>query len=181
MIRFSFLQVNLMICLLFGNAAAHAENTSVKPPDNFIAWRAGLSSAAQPSSKYLEQAGQMKYQLVINLAPPESWGSIENEGALIGKQGLAYVNIPVSFEEPRAEDFELFSGMLQAAAGKNVLVHCQANFRGSSFVFLYRVIVEKIPVQEAAAKLTAVWVPDAAWKKFIQETLASHGYKEDFL
>ncbi|WP_394779716.1 protein tyrosine phosphatase family protein [Undibacterium sp.] len=184
MIRTLFLLAGMASCLLFGNPAAQAQNTNaaaIKQPDNFVAWRTGLSSAAQPSRKYLEQAAQLKYDVVINLAPPESWGSLENEGALIGKQGLAYVNIPVSFEKPRAEDFELFSGMLKAAEGKNVLVHCQANFRGSSFVFLYRVIVEKIPVQEAATKLTGVWVPDAAWKKFIQQTLASHGYKDDFL
>ncbi|GGC70334.1 protein tyrosine phosphatase family protein [Undibacterium terreum] len=165
--------------LVLANTAAHAQEA--KRPDNFIVWRAGLSSSAQPARAYLEQAAKLKYELVVNLAPPESWGSIENEGAIIGRQGLAYVNIPVDWDHPSLRDFELFSGMLKAAAGKNTLVHCQANFRGSSFVFLYEVTHEHIPVQEAAAKLNAVWAPSGAWKKFIQETLVHYGYKDDFL
>ena len=170
--------IGLLCC---GGISAHAQDANAKRPENFISWRTGLSSAAQPSRDYLKQAKQQKYDMVINLAPPQSWGSIENEGAIIGEQGLAYVNIPVDFAHPSLNDFELFSGMMKASSDKNVLVHCQANFRGSSFVFLYRVIYEKIPVQEAGAKLTSIWAPDAAWKKFIQETLAQHGYKDEFL
>ncbi|MES2071229.1 MAG: protein tyrosine phosphatase family protein [Pseudomonadota bacterium] len=167
--------------LLLAGTAAYAQADAVKPPDNFISWRTGLSSAAQPQRHYLEQAAQLKYEVVINLAPPQSWGSIENEGALIGRQGLAYVNLPVDFEDPVLRDFELFSGMMKASAGKNILVHCQANFRGASFVFLYRVIHENIPIQEAAAKLNAVWAPNVVWKKFIQQTLAHYGHADELL
>ncbi len=61
----------------------------------------------------------------------------------------------------------------------NVLVHCQVNMRASTFVFLYRVIHEDAPVQEAAAKLTGVWIPDGVWKRFIEDTLAAYGKKAD--
>lgn len=175
----SRLSIMLTSWLLLAGTAAYAQADVIKPPDNFISWRAGLSSSAQASRPYLEQAAQLKYEVVINLAPPQSWGSIENEGALIGKQGLAYVNIPVDFERPALRDFELFSGMMKASAGKNVLVHCQANFRGASFVFLYSVIHENVPLQEAAAKLNAIWSPNAVWKKFIRETLARYGHQDE--
>ena len=51
--------------------------------------------------------------------------------------------------------------------------------RASAFVFLYRVIHEDAPVREAAAKLTGVWIPDGAWKRFIDDTLAAYGKKAD--
>src|SRR5438445_12226742 len=88
--QISRLSMTLASWLLLTGAAAHAQADVVKAPDNFISWRAGLSSAAQPSRHYLEQAAQLKYDLLINLAPPQSWGSLENEGALIAKHGLAY-------------------------------------------------------------------------------------------
>ena len=68
-----------------------------------------------------------------------------------------------------------------SVAGVNVLVHCQVNMRASAFVFLYRVIHEDAPVQEAAAKLTGVWIPDGVWKRFIDDTLAAYGKKADIL
>jgi protein tyrosine phosphatase (PTP) superfamily phosphohydrolase (DUF442 family) len=109
------------------------------------------------------------------LAPPQSQGSLENEGGIVGRQGLTYVNIPVDFGAPRLEEFELFSEVMRAARDKNVLVHCQADFRGSSFVFLYRVIHEGAAIDEAAAQLNSVWAPNSVWKKFIQQTLAHYG------
>jgi protein tyrosine phosphatase (PTP) superfamily phosphohydrolase (DUF442 family) len=150
-------------------------------PDNFVAWREGLSSSAQPDAKWLAQVKERKYDLVINLAPPQSMGSIANEGGIVGAKGVVYVNIPVDFGAPTAEDFRVFTAIMKASAGKNVYVHCQANLRGSSFVFLYRVIHEDAPVNEAIAKLTGVWQPDRAWRKFIDETLAAHGRKAEIL
>ena len=89
------------------------------------------------------------------------------------------MNIPVEFNRPTAADFQRFVEEMQRKPGENVLVHCQVNMRGTAFVFLYRVIYEGAPVDEAAAKLTGVWIPDRVWKKFIDETLAAHGKKAD--
>jgi protein tyrosine phosphatase (PTP) superfamily phosphohydrolase (DUF442 family) len=150
-------------------------------PDNFVTWREGLSSSAQPDAKWLAQARERKYDMVINLAPPQSMGSIANEGGIVGAKGVVYVNIPVEFGAPTAEDFRVFSAIMKAAAGKSVYVHCQANLRGSSFVFLYRVIHEDAPVGETIARLTGVWQPDKVWRKFIDETLAAHGKKAEIL
>lgn len=148
-------------------------------PENFVAWRPGLASSAQPPAAWLERARDLGYDVVVNLAPPQSQGSIANEGALVASRGITYVNIPVNFMKPSAEDFRFFSAVLRANAGRNVLVHCQVNLRGSSFTFLYRVIEEGASGDEAAAKLTAVWSPDAVWKRFIEETLAAHGRKAE--
>jgi protein tyrosine phosphatase (PTP) superfamily phosphohydrolase (DUF442 family) len=150
-------------------------------PENFVQWREGLASSAQPGAAWLGQLRDLKYDVLINLAPPQSHGSIANEAALVASKGVMYVNIPVDFMHPTAEDFRLFSEVVKAGAGRNVFVHCQANFRASSFVFLYRVIHEGAPAGETWAKLQGVWVPEPQWKRFIEETLRANGKPSELL
>ena len=104
-----------------------------------------------------------------------------NEGAILAAQGVVYLNIPVRFSNPVAEDFRLFSDVMKSVTTKNVLVHCQINLRGSSFSYLYRVIAESANENEARSKLTGVWMPNPTWKKFIEDVLAASGRKVEIL
>jgi protein tyrosine phosphatase (PTP) superfamily phosphohydrolase (DUF442 family) len=144
-------------------------------PGNFVQWREGLASSAQPTTAWLGRVKELKYDVVVNLAPPQVHGSIPNEGGIVGSKGVTYINIPVDFGRPTPEDFRFFSEALKANAGRNVFVHCQVNMRGSAFTFLYRVIHEGAPVNESLAKMHGVWAPDPVWKKFIEDTLRAHG------
>lgn len=155
--------------------------SAAERPDNFVQWRDGLASSAQPTAAWLGEVKQRRYDVLINLAPPQSHGSLGNEGGIVAAKGVMYVNIPVDFMRPDAEDFRFFSEVMKASAGRSVFVHCQANFRGSSFVFLYRVIHEGAPVAETWAKLQGVWVPEPQWKRFIEETLKAHGKAAELL
>jgi uncharacterized protein (TIGR01244 family) len=171
----------LAFALVAGPLPAQAQSSPAAPPSNLVTWRAGLVSSAQPSRAYLAQVREQGYDVVINLAPPPSSGSIDTEGAIVGAQGVTYVNIPVDFGEPTAADFAFFSAVMQASAGKNVLVHCQVNLRGSSFVFLYRAIHEGAPVAETMRKLTGVWMPSDIWRRFIEAALARAGKPAEIL
>lgn len=154
---------------------------AAEAPANFVTWRPGLQSAAQPKAEWLAQARAKGYELVINLAPPQSAGSLRDEGGIVAAQGVVYVNIPVDFAHPTAEDFRVFSELLRSNAGKRILVHCQANLRGSAFVFLHRVIYEGASFSDAARRMNGVWAPNAAWKRFIEATLAAHGRPGELL
>lgn len=158
-----------------------APSLAADRPENFVQWREGLASSAQPTTGWLAQVMDSKYDVLINLAPPQSHGSIANEGGIVASKGVTYVNIPVDFMRPTAEDFRLFSEVMKAAAGRSVFVHCQANFRASSFVFLYRVIHEGAPVGETWKSLQGVWVPEPQWKRFIEETLKANGKAAELL
>src|SRR5439155_14734865 len=150
-------------------------------PGNFVQWRDGLASAAQPDATWLGRVKELHYDVVVNLAPPQVHGSIANEGGIVASKGVTYVNIPVDFMRPTAEDFRFFSEALKANAARNVFVHCQVNLRGSSFVFLYRVIHEGAPLNESLDNLYRVWTPDPVWKKFIEETLERNAKKVELM
>ena len=102
-----------------------------------------------------------------------------NEGAILAAQGVAYVNIPVRFSDPTAEDLRLFNDVMKSVEKKNVLIHCQINLRGSAFTYLYRVINESANEDQTRSKLTGVWMPNPTWKKFIDNTLSASGKKAD--
>jgi len=146
-----------------------------QPPRNFVVASERLATAGQPSAAQLAALRAQGYALVINLAPPESYGSLPEEGSLLGRFGIDYINIPVEFDRPAAGDFESFRRALAFRRGDKVLVHCQLNFRASSFVFLYRAIEERVDPFEAAEAMLQVWRPNEVWKKFINDRLREHG------
>lgn len=148
-------------------------------PDNFVQWRAGLASSGMPSHQWLSEAKDLGYDTVIDLMPPHMHG--QGERGILESKGVRYVNIPVDFAHPTADDFRRFSEAIQANRDRNVLVHCMINQRGSSFAFLYRVINEGAPVRESQEKLLGVWVPDRVWRRFIEETLRANGKNADLM
>lgn len=159
-------------------AGAHAD---IDKPNNMMNWRTGLTSSAQPKKDYLAHLADQNIDLVINLAPPQSSGSLENEGGIVASKGVPYINIPVAWGSPTLHDFEYFSALMKASADRKVLVHCQEGFRASSFTFLYLVIHENMPSQSAVAKLTGVWVPNDTWMTFINQTLQHYGKTADIM
>jgi hypothetical protein len=90
---------------------------------------------------------------------------------------MAYVHIPVLFDAPKLEDFEVFCGVMKALRDRRVFVHCAANKRVSAFVFLYRVLEEKVPVAEAEGDLRGIWEPDETWGRFLEEELKRAGVR----
>ena len=88
---------------------------------------------------------------------------------------MNYVNIPVDWSNPTADDFDRFRAALAASAPDRVLVHCQINMRASAFTFLYRVIEEDTDPETAWSRVTDIWVPEGQWRRFINDTLLRHG------
>jgi protein tyrosine phosphatase (PTP) superfamily phosphohydrolase (DUF442 family) len=172
------LTIHAFVAFTLSAMSTHATNDE---PANFVSWRSGLASSAQPTAAYLKRAKAAGFDMVINLAPPEYDEAVPNEGAILAAQGITYLNIPVRFGNPAAEDFRLFTDVMKSVANKNVLVHCQVNLRGSSFSYLYRVITESANEDQARSKLTGVWMPNPTWKKFIEGVLSANGKKVELL
>ena len=147
---------------------------------NFVAVTDRLHTAGQPDAAHLSSLAGRGYELVVYIAPPTSRGAIETEGKLVAATGIAYVNIPVDWQNPQYDDFELFSGILNQSGRRRVLIHCQVNMRASLFTFLYRVVHEKADPREAYRFVTKVWEPQEQWLTFAQMVLSRNNIQFEF-
>jgi protein tyrosine phosphatase (PTP) superfamily phosphohydrolase (DUF442 family) len=130
-----------------------------------------LGTAGQPTEPQFRAVQESGFEAVINLALPTSDNAIANEGSVVTGLGMSYVHIPVDFKAPTSRDFRAFCRVMAVFEDRPVFVHCAANMRVSAFVFLYRVLVQNIPVAEAERDLHAIWQPDEIWSRFIRDEL----------
>jgi protein tyrosine phosphatase (PTP) superfamily phosphohydrolase (DUF442 family) len=132
-----------------------------------------LSSSGMPTAEQMKEVAEAGVQLVINLAPHDVPKAIHDEAGLANSLGMDYINIPVTWRAPEAEALTRFMDEMDAHAGKKILVHCEANYRASAFVMLYRVLrlgwnkADAIPVMEK------MWNPEdfPVWEQFIENAL----------
>jgi len=139
-----------------------------------------LHTCGQPDASALGRLAGEGFELVINLAPPGVRGAVAEEAAIVAGSGIPYVNIPVDWEHPRYEDFELFSQIMNGAGDRKLLVHCQMNMRVSLFTFLYRVIHRGVEPEMAWQVVTPVWTPQDQWREFGCMVLERHGIEFDW-
>jgi protein tyrosine phosphatase (PTP) superfamily phosphohydrolase (DUF442 family) len=169
----SLLLASSLVCA--ATACGQAASSAGAPLGvNYVAATERLHTAGQPDAATLAKLGEQGFELVVNLAPPGNQGAVPDEGKLVAEHGPTYVNIPVSWQQPTLEDFELFSAVMNGARDRKVLVHCQLNMRASAFTFLYRVIYEHVPPEEAMTALRAVWIPRDQWATFTADMLEKH-------
>ena len=135
-----------------------------------------LSSSGMPTADQMKEVAQAGVQLVINLAPHDSPNAIPDEDKLVNSLGMEYINIPVTWRGPEVRALTRFLDEMDAHTEKKILVHCEANYRASAFVMLYRVLrlgwnkADAIPVMEK------MWNPEdfPVWESFINDQLTNH-------
>ena len=175
----SIFLIGIVIGAIFYAYAPNLYRTaSNEPPANLVIVTNNIHTSGQPTEAQLVGLRNAGYEIVINLSPPQVFGSLPREGGLVAQTGLDYVNIPVDWHNPSHEDFKIFSDIIKNSQSKRILIHCQVNKRASLFTFLYRVAYEGIEPDEAYKNVTVIWIPDAHWLKFVKETLAI--YKIDY-
>ena len=154
---------------------AVGQEAPIKAP-NLVVISPLLTTSGQPSAAALAALGSMGYAGVIYLAPLTVPDAVPGEADLLQRQGVAFANIPIRFDNPTEQDFEAFAAALTSLQGKRVLVHCQVNMRASSMTFLHRVIVGKESPEVAYESVVKVWSPDGPWKRFMVAMLRKHGH-----
>jgi len=164
----------LWATLLCSSAAA-----ALEPPPNLVAISPRLVTAGQPSAAWLQTLKAQGFEAVIYLAPASVPDAIHQEPQLVAAQGLAFHHLPIPFGQPVAADYEAFAALLQSLRGKKVLVHCQVNMRASTLVFLYRVLVEQVPPDEAYEAVSRVWTPEGPWRRLMLDQLRRQGLAFD--
>jgi protein tyrosine phosphatase (PTP) superfamily phosphohydrolase (DUF442 family) len=130
-----------------------------------------ITTAGQPTTAQFTQVRNAGFNLVINLAPGTHENALPNEDRIVTSLGMEYIHIPIPFDRPTIEDFNRFCNVMQSHQDRSIFVHCAANFRVSSFMYLYRRIYENIDDVEAKQNLNKLWVPNSIWQEFIDRTL----------
>ncbi len=142
---------------------------------NFYRLSERVGTAGQPTAEQFADVKSAGYEVVINLLPETSGSALRDEREIIAQLGLEYVAIPVIWTEPTLGDLEWFFEVMQEHAGRPVFVHCAANCRASTFLFLYRVVQQGMAVEEAQQDMLRLWEPNVLWQRFIAKALAHYG------
>ena len=140
---------------------------------NYLFYHDKLSSSGMPTADQIKSVAEAGVQVVINLAPHDVPGAIPNESELVQSLGMEYINIPVNWGTPTKEGLHIFMDALDARQDKKIHVHCEANFRASAFVALYRILRLDWKTEDAFAVMHTIWDEDTypVWEMFIENAL----------
>ena len=110
---------------------------------------------------------------MINLTVADADDALLNEKELLDSLGVEYIHIPVKWGNPTRQNLEDFMSAMDAHKENRVLVHCQANYRATGFVTLYRILRLGWDKETAFQDLRKVWNPEKfpIWQKFLDENL----------
>jgi len=165
-------------CLLAITALlAHSFVTAADLSDasNYRQYSESLSSSGQPTADQLQNAAELGFERIVYLAFTDNHSAIEDEDRVVKELGMDYIHIPIDFDQPTLADYDLFERSMGEKDAAKTLVHCQVNFRASTFSFLYRVLVEDVAILEAKNDLDSVWVPNEIWYRLIRKVLQDRG------
>ena len=140
---------------------------------NFHKYSDNLYSSGMPTKEQMESAKEHGIEVVINLAPDTVRKPLKDEANLVKSLGMQYFHIPVEWSNPTQEDFAKFVDIFEIVEDKQVFVHCEANFRASSFITMYRVLKKGWDVEKAVSEMRSIWDDSSypIWKEFIGETI----------
>ena len=165
----------LVFVIVFLSADSLASADDLSDISNYRQYSELFSSAGQPTALQLENIEQQGFERVIYLAFTDNDTAIEDEDRVVKQLGMDYVHIPVDWENPTLADFKTFADVMGNENTVKTLLHCQVNFRASSFSFLYRVAVQGVPLLDAKNDLDGVWAPNETWFRFIRTVLDDYG------
>ena len=169
MVRVLVFVVVVLVACPFASAGELSEVS------NYRQYSELLSSSGQPTALQLEEIQEQGFERVIYLAFTDNDTAIEDEDRVVKQLGMDYVHIPVDWEDPAPADFKIFASIMGEKNTVKTLLHCQVNFRASTFSFLYRVAILGVPILDAKEDLDSVWAPNETWFRFIRTVLADYG------
>lgn len=140
---------------------------------NYLQLSDTLFCGGMPTADQLVSVAQAGVKLVINLATAKSENALPNEAELIKELGMEYVHIPVDWNQPTEENLTEFMNAMDSRKNVKTFVHCQANYRATAFIALYRVLRLGWQDKNAFDNLRKMWDTQKypVWKKFIEDML----------
>jgi protein tyrosine phosphatase (PTP) superfamily phosphohydrolase (DUF442 family) len=140
---------------------------------NHLQLTESLHSSGMPTPEQISSLSGEGVRVVINLATSKSEGWMPDEQRQVESQNITYYNIPVDWDNPTTDDLNKFLAIMETHQYKKILVHCQANYRATAFIALYRFNRLGWSEENAFKELRKVWNPAEypIWQKFIEKSL----------
>jgi protein tyrosine phosphatase (PTP) superfamily phosphohydrolase (DUF442 family) len=146
----------------------------VKDIYNYLFLNENLSSSGMPTAEQMKEVADAGVKVVINLALRTSPGALPEEDKIVESLGMQYIHIPVEWNNPTQQNLEDFFKAMDMYEFQKVHVHCQANYRATGFITLYRILREGWKKDEAIPIMEKIWNPEdfPVWQRFIDENLS---------
>ena len=138
---------------------------------NYNAISNRITSSGQPLDKQFKLIKEQSFEVVINLAMPNSENVIPEEGNIVTAYGMSYVNIPVPWDAPTEDHLAQFYGVMQAYKDKKVWIHCVKNYRVSAFLYRYYRDVLGSSEDDARRVILQSWDPVKIWTDFMSNRI----------
>lgn len=142
---------------------------------NFLKLSDSLFSSGMPTPEQIPSIAKNGVQVVINLATSKSEGWIINEKELMEAQNITYYSIPVDWEKPTTDELNDFMDIMERHVHQKILVHCQANYRATGFIAIYRYSRLGWAEENVFKDVRKIWNPAEfpVWDEFIKKGLMS--------
>lgn len=140
---------------------------------NYLYYNETLSSSGMPTPEQMKSIADAGIQVVINLAPHDVPQALPNEKQLVESLGMTYIHIPVNWSTPTRDGLNIFMEKMDANRDKKLHVHCEANFRATAFIAIYRIMRLGWKENDALEIMHTIWDEDAfpIWKMFIEDAI----------
>ncbi|WP_347273938.1 protein tyrosine phosphatase family protein [Candidatus Kuenenia sp.] len=139
-----------------------------------------ITSAGQPSEEEIKKLPQEGFKSVVNLrasGEEDQPLSPKEEGELVKKSGMKYLNIPVSVKEGiKPEQVDQFCKEIERLPAP-VFVHCSKGKRAGAFAMMYLALKEGITGEQALQKAMSMGFECDApqLKAFFIDYINQHG------
>ena len=164
------LSLILVLILFSGIAVANSQDKGFESINNYHSVSENLASSGMLELEEYQNIKAHGFQHVVNLIP----GNQIKERKYVESLDMTYEQIPVDWGNPKRSDFETFVDLMNSYGDDMVYVHCELNWRASSFVYLYRITQLGDSIDEAFKDLTAIWKPKDGWQEFIDAISAAY-------
>jgi protein tyrosine phosphatase (PTP) superfamily phosphohydrolase (DUF442 family) len=125
-----------------------------------------VTLSGQPTEAQLAKIRDMGVTRIINLGPHTNKGALPDEAGTVADLGMAYVYIPVDFDNPTVEDFDRFCEAIKRADGETIHVHCIYNARVTAFFYRYAKMGKGVE-SDIRALMDGIWRPGGVWATFV--------------
>lgn len=161
--------VSALVVLLMVSMPIRAEDMHSGPAMNYERINERLATGGHFVGDGMKSLQKDGVRVIIDLRDDPPAGQEEK----LANLGIKWINVPVVWAAPDAQDFQHFSDVMAKHSDDNVLVQCAANYRASAMTYLYRVAIDKVSVSEADVNLLAVWEPNDTWREYMDSIVES--------